>query len=393
MAVQTSWLRVAILFSAGSVAAMQIGKAPGALPFMREDLGLCLVGAGWVVSIFSLIAAFAGVVMGTAVSRFNAMAGVVSGLLVSAAGAFAGAYAQSPAMLLSSRAVEGFGFIIAVVAIPRLIAASTSDEHRPKALGMWGGYNPTGTSAMLLIAAPLFMTIGWRGVWMLTGALVVAATLVVFFAARRIPAPAAPPGRSALGDLFGQPGPVLLAVVFCFYADMFLALFGFFPTLLIAHNGVSARAATMMTALAVAANIAGNFSSGFILARGVRARHSLSFAGITMGVTAALAFAVPMPVELRVLCGIVFAAVGGVIPGTLFALAPRFLHTPAGLSGINGLMMQGAAIGQLAGPPLAAFCVEIAGGWHGAIAPFAIATLIVVWGAFAISRIPRRDER
>src|SRR6185312_16512564 len=60
------WLVVGAVIGAGIAAAFQVGKAPVALPQLRATLGLSLVGAGWVVSMFSVLGALAGAMIGAA---------------------------------------------------------------------------------------------------------------------------------------------------------------------------------------------------------------------------------------------------------------------------------------------------------------------------------------
>ena len=48
---------------------MQIGKAPPALPFMRDELGIGLIGAGWVASAILMVGAVVGSTIGFLADR------------------------------------------------------------------------------------------------------------------------------------------------------------------------------------------------------------------------------------------------------------------------------------------------------------------------------------
>ena len=61
---------------------------------------------------------------------------------------------------------------------------------------------------------------------------------------------------------------------------------------------------------------------------------------------------------------LLFSGVGGLIPGTLFALAVRLAPGEGTLSTTVGWMQQGSAFGQFTGPPLVAWVAGRAGGWH-----------------------------
>ena len=61
---------------------------------------------------------------------------------------------------------------------------------------------------------------------------------------------------------------------------------------------------------------------------------------------------------------LLFSAVGGLIPGTLFSLAVRVAPDESTVSTTVGWMQQWSAFGQFVGPPLAAWAAAHAGGWH-----------------------------
>jgi hypothetical protein len=81
-----------------------------------------------------------------------------------------------------------------------------------------------------------------------------------------------------------------------------------------------------------------------------------------MGLGALPIFVAAAPVFVKVIGGMIFCGVGGLIPGTLLGSAPRAARTPAAAAGVVGLMVQGAAVGQLLGPPIFARIVK----WSGA---------------------------
>jgi MFS transporter, CP family, cyanate transporter len=61
---------------------------------------------------------------------------------------------------------------------------------------------------------------------------------------------------------------------------------------------------------------------------------------------------------------LLFSAVGGLIPGTLFSLAVRLAPSDRTVSTTVGWMQQWSSIGQFAGPPLVAWMAGAAGGWQ-----------------------------
>ncbi|SEC65912.1 Predicted arabinose efflux permease, MFS family [Rhizobiales bacterium GAS188] len=397
----TSWGLVVLLFLIGVTAAFQVGKVPGQLPAIARELDLSLFSIGLIISIFSLIAAVGGIFIGSLADRFGSLRLIVTGLALGGLASLAGSFAESGQALLASRVVEGFGFILATTSTPSLIVAVTSAAERSKALGVWSMYMPAGMSSMMVFGALLSALLGWRGIWQLTAALNLAYAPVIWlvFRTRATPKRAGAQPSPRFREVFAaalQPGPLLLAGCFTAYAGNFLALTGFLPLMLERSGEASAAFAGFLTAFVVAANMLGNAASGFIAERGLSRPQIIAIAAAIMGIAAVGVFLDELPFALRYGLALIFSAVGGVIPGTCFGAAQNFAESPAKAGAIFGGLIQGAGIGQLIGPPLAAAAVQAVGGWHGdALYIAAGATLNLVM-ALVLSRLipaPSRSHR
>ena len=62
---KTDWRGVTIAVLAGVIASAHYGKAPAALPSIREEITISLIVGGWIMSIFSGTGSLLGVAMGT----------------------------------------------------------------------------------------------------------------------------------------------------------------------------------------------------------------------------------------------------------------------------------------------------------------------------------------
>jgi MFS family permease len=96
------------------------------------------------------------------------------------------------------------------------------------------------------------------------------------------------------------------------------------------------------------------------------------------------------PLALRFGAVMAFSAVGGLIPGTVFATIPAFSPHAGAVSTTSGLVQQGSSLGQLAAPPMLAAVAAAAGGWHRGwlvTGAFACADLLLA------AAIARRDQR
>ena len=348
---------------------MHIGKLPPALPVLGQVLGITLLQAGFLLSSMQLAGMLLGLLTGLVVQRVGLKRSMMLGLLVVALSSALGALADSASWLLATRAMEGLGFLWVVLPAPALLRQSVGPERVNRVMGFWGAYMPLGTSLGLLLG-PYVMHLavpdmGWRLWWGVLSAWCILLTLLVFWL---VPADAQPAttktaNQKILGLTLRSRPAWLLALSFAVYSGQWLAVVGFLPTIY-ALAGVASAHAGWLTSLAAAANIVGNVSAGRLLERGVRPLTLLRTAFVAMAVGTVLAFLPQVDARLQYAAVLVFSAVGGLIPATLFSLSVRLAPTPAAVSSTVGWMQQWSAIGQFAVPPLVAWVAVKAGGWQ-----------------------------
>lgn len=367
----TPWPVIWGLIGAGIVVAFQVGKAPAALPVLTAELGIGLVTASWVVSIFNVLAMTAGTAVGAVCDRFGHRRGVVGGLVIAAAAGAVGASADGAALLLASRVFEGFGLIVVAVSVPPLLGRLASDRDRPMVFGYWGTYVPVGMATIMLAAPPLLAIGGWRGLWLTNSAVLLAAAVLLFFVVTRLPARAAGArGAARIGAWEGlrrtatAAGPLTVGCMFGTYALQFLCLVAFLPLILVGEGGYGIGHAALLTALVVAANAAGNVVGARLLYSGRPPWFLCLSASLVMGALAPVIYAAALADPVRIGAAVAFSFVGGLIPASLFAAAGRHAPSPDLIGATNGLLMQGSNAGQMIGPPLLAAVVGWAGGWH-----------------------------
>ena len=371
-----------IVIIAGMVAALHIGKIPPAIPVLRDALGVSLVEAGFLLSMVQMAGMLGGVFIGLAADGFGLRRSMLLGQLVLASASLTGAWATQPAELLVLRAVEGFGFLLVVLPVPSLIRQLVPPSRLALHLGLWGTYMATGTSLVLAGGPVLMAVVGWQGLWVI---LAVVSLAVAGWLLRRVPsdqarraaaagvATTSPTASAAarvqwsqrLRDTLTRSGPWRVAIIFAMYSSQWLAVIGFLPSIY-AQAGLSGQLAGLLTAFACLVNVTGNVAAGRLLHRGVCARHLLYAGFVAMGLTAFVAFS-PLTAEapvVRYLAVVIFSAVGGLIPATLFALAVHVAPNEHTVSTTVGWMQQCSSTGQFLGPPLVAWVAGVAGGWQ-----------------------------
>jgi DHA1 family inner membrane transport protein len=154
------WPMVLLIVGSGVVSAFQVGKATVALAAIESDLGVAAVVA-FLRSAFAIVGAVAGVAIGLAVDHIGARRMAVGALVLQGVCSASGALSDSAAMLLTTRVLEGFGFLAATVAAPPLIVQVARQRVRDRAFALWATFMPVGITGVLL-AAPLLSAIGWR---------------------------------------------------------------------------------------------------------------------------------------------------------------------------------------------------------------------------------------
>ncbi len=361
---------------AGVCAALHIGKLPPAITALQAALGSSLVEAGFLLSMVQLAGMSSGLAFGALADSLGQRRSMLVGLTLLAVASALGAAAANAATLMALRAVEGFGFLLVVLAAPALVRRLVAPGRVSLMLGLWGAYMPLAIALALLVGPWVIAFAGWRAWWLLLALLTAAMALWLRAAVpagagvQAASASAALPWSSRLRETLAAPGPWLVAMAFAMYSGQWLAVIGFLPTIY-AQAGVAATLAGGLTALAAAVNIVGNVAAGRLLHGGARPVHLLAGGYVVMGLAAAIAFGdfagtqdASAQAPWRYLAVLLFSMSGGLVPATLFTLAMRVAPSEASLSTTVGWVQQWSAFGQFAGPPLVAWVAVRAGGWQ-----------------------------
>ncbi len=367
-----SWVVVA----AGVSAALHVGKLPPAIPVLQHSLGISLVQAGFLVSMVQLAGMALGLVVGLGADGWGLRRSMLWGLFLLAAASLGGIFAQGFPLLLALRAVEGLGFLLVVMPGPALIRRTVPPEHMRTRMGWWGTYMPLGSALALLFGPVVLASWSWQVWWGALGGVSAVAWVAVW---RHVPVvvalPVAADSAHAASAGWGprlrltlrSKGPWLVALSFAAYASQWIAIVGFLPTVY-AKAGLSATVSGLLTALVALVNMAGNVASGRLLQRGWPAARLLRIGFATMAVCALLAYAQwdgqALPLSMRFASVLVFSAVGGLIPSTLFTTSVYLAPSEATVSTTVGFMQQCSSFGQFFAPPLVAAVATVVGGWQ-----------------------------
>ena len=395
---QTRWGLVFFLVGAGVVGAFQVGKAPPALPVMRPELHLSLFAASWILSIFNVIGAVTGIIIGAVADWAGHRRLILSGICFMALGSLLGALSPNAQILLASRFIEGVGFFFAVAAVPTLIVRTVHPDQLRMALGIWSGYIPAGMALMMVLAPFLIKAFGWRGLWISNTVILVIFGILLALVTKEL-------GRGVSSKIGGikepllhikktlsTPGPIALATCFITYTLQWMAVMGFLPTFFVEELGLTQGRAAALTAVIVAVNFLGNLSGGWLLQKNMP-RWSLVATGIiVMSLSTLGIYSGAIPDILRFILCLMFSGISGVIPAAILSGAPVHAPEPHLVGTTNGLILQGSNTGHLIGPPILALIVGGSGGWQGAPWLFMISGFVGLMLALVIRRIESPDK-
>lgn len=392
-----------LVIACGVVAALHVGKLPPALPWLRADLGLSLVEGGFLLSLVQAAGVTLALGLGLGLVHLGLRRALIAGLALLGLVSILGSFVRSTPWLLGARLLEGVGFLMVSLAAPALLRRLVTPAQLNLRMGQWGTYMPIGTALALLLGPWVMHSWGWPAWWIVLGA---AAVAMAWLAWRRLGwEDSSDPGASNPSPMtrtsseqvpvwrqtLGAPGPWLLALTFACYSSQWITVIGFLPTVY-ADAGISPAWIGPLTALAALVNALGNALAGRLLQAGHAPVHLLLTGFATMALSAAAAFGLDgtWPAWVRYGAVLTFSAVGGLIPGTLFALVVRVAPDPRASPAVVGWTLQCSAMGQFIGPPVAAWWTSHQGAWSQTWVTTASAAMVGAMLAFTLHQTLKR---
>ena len=152
-----------------------------ALPDIGRDLGFSAQTLQTVVTAYVVASSGFLLLGGRTADLLGRRRVLVTGLALYASAALAGGLAQSPAMLLGARAVQGLGGAVVFPATLALVNVTFPEGRaRNRALGVWGGAGAAGLVVGVLLGGILTRAFGWQAVFLINAPLAAAALLLAF---------------------------------------------------------------------------------------------------------------------------------------------------------------------------------------------------------------------
>ncbi|MBT4018477.1 MAG: MFS transporter [Alphaproteobacteria bacterium] len=391
---ETRWPIVIVAVLAGVVGALQVGKAPPVLDLLVTEFDLSLPVAGWVLSTVSLTGALTGLLAGGVSDRIGHRRTILFAMLFVIAGCLLGANAHDVTTLLTSRFLEGVGFVGIVVSIPSILMRVSAPNDQRLVFGIWAAYMPFGMAAMMAATPALLTLTDWRGIWLVnavaTGALLGLFMYMTRSLPRRVKGQKGLNILTAMFRVLARPGPWLLAACFMAYAGQWAAMMSWLPAFLGDVSGNNMATAAWLTALVVFVNVPGNLLGSWLLQRGYTRWHLVAFGSLCMAIFGYGVFAEGINDSFRIVLAIAFSFFGGLLPTTLLSGSVLHSPTPDLTATTNGVIINGANTGMLLGPPALGALVGLVGGWQATGVAIAIGGSLALIFAILLGVVERR---
>jgi len=363
IAPSTHWLRVAVLWFCGILAAMQFAKIAVAFVELQKHYAASVASMGWVLSTVGMVGLLLGVTMGLLAPRMGYRRLLVGGLGLGALLALAQSFLLPLPWFWASRVLEGASHLAVVVAAPTLMAASAAPQHRAIAMGLWSTFVGVAFAITGALGLPFIDHFGLSALFQAhaLGLATVAMAVALLLPAdaprpRKSHAEAAPLHLQALlrqhVHIYTRWTTALPGLCFLGYTGMAVALLTFLP-----QQGGADR--TWLAATLPLTGVAGTFCAGWIAQYWLSPLRLARWAFVSVGVSG-LVWGLGLwagwwvaPVALVLM----FAA--GLSGGSSFALIPFLNEEPSQQARANGAVAQMGNLGSTLGPP--GFALAISG--------------------------------
>lgn len=150
-----------------------------ALPSFASDTGATQTQLTWVVDSYLLVFAALLLPAGALADRFGRREVLVGGLAIFAVAALATAFVDSTGAVIALRVLSAIGAAAVMPSTLSILTNSFPPEERSKAVGAWAGVAGGGGVLGMLIAGGLLEISSWRAIFVVNGALAVAALIPI----------------------------------------------------------------------------------------------------------------------------------------------------------------------------------------------------------------------
>jgi MFS family permease len=157
-----------------------------ALPSMESELHMTAAQGQWIVSTYAIFLAGFLMLTGRCADLYGRFGFFVAGLAIFTGASLVGGLAQSGAMLIAMRALQGLGAaLVNPAALAIVLSLFPPGPQRSRAIALWGTAGSLGVAAGMLFGGILVQYLGWRAVlWVNVPVAIVIGSLISFYVPR-----------------------------------------------------------------------------------------------------------------------------------------------------------------------------------------------------------------
>jgi EmrB/QacA subfamily drug resistance transporter len=171
------WTVLAVMLLAQIMVVLDVSVVNVALPSIGRSLDFRSGDFQWVVSAYVLLSGGLLLLGGRLADLIDRRSMFLTGLAVFTAASVASGCAQSPLLLILSRAAQGAGAALLTPAALSIVMATYSGRQRAAALSIWGTVASLGIGAGVLFGGLLTSGLGWRAVFFINAPIGLVAAL------------------------------------------------------------------------------------------------------------------------------------------------------------------------------------------------------------------------
>lgn len=351
------WLIMIVVFITSLAAPINQFKVPPMIINLSGQLGVTLAQAGWLMSVFSIVAIFLALPAGLIVKKIGMKTSGILALLCLIIGSFMGSTADTVAFLMISRILEGAGLCLIGIVAPTSISAWFPPERRGAPLGLWATWVPLGIVAMFTLS-PIIGSNSWIPVWHFGGIYAIVA-LVLFCLFFKLPADYTANDddiKESFLSIINNRDIWFLAIAFAVQNIIRVVLNTFLPNYLIVEHGTDEVWANMTQNVVMLVSMGTGAIAGFLSDKLGTRKHLLAWPVLIQAIVMALPFSCPASWEMPLMVIIGFFL--GFVPTCTFAAAPEIMKKPTNAGIGLAIVAFGQNLGMFLGPGLFGEAVE-----------------------------------
>jgi predicted MFS family arabinose efflux permease len=325
------WGILAVLFFARTAMGFQFQSVAAVSPLLVEHLALDFALLGALIGAWMLPGVALAIPGGLLGQRFGDKPVVIAGLALMVLGSVVVAEAPSYSVAIAGRLLSGAGAVALNVLLAKMVADWFQQRELASAMSLLVVSWPLGIGLALAILGPLAAAHSWTLAMHLTGWLCAAALVAVAMSYR------APPGagtRVQTNWRLGRRDLALAGVaglVWTFYNVGYILVVSFAPMLL-ASRGTGMADAAILSSFATWALMISVPLGGYLADRTGRGDAIMLGSLLLMAGTMPFILAVPAPLVMLSLFGLIAGPAGGIIAALpARAIAPQSRHLGLGL--------------------------------------------------------------